>query len=48
MNQTLKKPSNTNAAQKNFYNIRDKIIKAVSSNQFPDDINFDNVIKSLT
>ena len=48
MNQTLKKPSNTNAAQKNFYTIRDKIIKAVSSNQFPDDINFDNVIKSLS
>ena len=48
MSQTLKTPSNKNAAQKNFYNIRDKIIKAVYANTFPDDVNFDNVIKNLS
>ena len=47
MNETLKTPTNTAAAQKNFYNVRDQIIKAVYSNTFPDTINFDNAIKSL-
>ena len=48
MNQTLKKPKDTKSAQKLFYSIRDQIIKAVSENQFPDTINFDKSIKSLT
>jgi len=48
MSQTLKTPSNKNAAQKNFYTIRDKIIKAVYANTFPDNVNFDSVIKSLS
>ena len=47
MSQTLKTPSNTNAQQKNFYNIRDQIVKAVYENTFPDQINFDNVIKNI-
>ena len=47
MTQTLKTPSNTNAQQKNFYNIRDQIVKAVYANTFPDQINFDNVIKNM-
>ena len=37
---TTKKPSNTNTAQRSFYTVRDQIIKAVSANMFPDDINF--------
>ena len=45
--QTLKKPSNTNSASKNFYSIRDQIIKTVMSNQFPDTITFDKAISSL-
>ena len=47
MKQTLKTPSNTNSATKNFYSIRDKIIKSVTENKFPDSVNFDKVIKSL-
>ena len=47
MSQTLKTPSNKNGAQKNFYNVRDQIIKTVYANKFPDTINFDSVIKSL-
>ena len=47
MNQTIKKPSNTNSSQKSFYSVRDQIIKAVSANTFPDTINFDNAIKNL-
>ena len=43
----LKKPSNENSAKKNFYNIRDQIIKAVYANTFPDNINFDKTIKGL-
>ena len=43
----LKKPNNTNSAQKSFYLIRDQIIKAVMCNTFPDYINFDNAIKNL-
>jgi hypothetical protein len=48
MNQTIKKPSNTNSAQKSFYSIRDNIIKAVYANKFPDEINFDDAIKNLS
>ena len=47
MSQTLKKPSDTNAEVKNFYNVRDQIVKAVYANTFPDTINFDDAIKSL-
>jgi hypothetical protein len=47
MKKTLKKPSNTESATKNFYSIRDKIIKSVAENKFPDTENFDKVIKSL-
>ena len=48
MSQTLKTPSNTNTAQKNFYSVRDNIIKAVYANTFPDNINFDEAIKKLS
>jgi len=48
MSQTIKTPSNTNSAQKLFYSIRDAIIKAVYANTFPDEVNFDNVIKKLS
>jgi len=47
MKETLKTPSDTESATKNFYSIRDKIIKSVAENKFPDDVNFDKVIKSL-
>ena len=47
-NQTLKKPSNANSASKNFYSIRDQIIKTVKDNKFPDNINFDKAISSLS
>ena len=43
-----KKPSNINNAKKNIYSVRDQIIKAVYANTFPDDINFDKVIKGLS
>ena len=46
-NMELKKPDNLNSAQKNFYTIRDKIIKAVTANYFPDGINFDSAITGL-
>ena len=42
-----KKPTNTNSAQRQFYTVRDNIIRAVGSNMFPDNINFDKVISSL-
>ena len=48
MSQTLKKPGNTDTAQKSFYSVRDQIIKAVYANTFPDNINFDAVIKNLS
>ena len=47
MKKTLKTPSNADSATKNFYSIRDQIIKSVAENKFPDTINFDKVIKSL-
>ena len=42
-----KKPSNTNTAEKLIYSVRDQIVKAVSSNMFPDGVNFDSVINRL-
>ena len=48
MNQNLKKPSDEKSSTKQFYNIRDQIIKTVKANKFPDNINFDQVIKSLS
>ena len=48
MNEKLNTPSNTNNAQKTFYSVRDQIVKAVYANTFPDNINFDNAIKSLS
>ena len=47
MKKTLKTPSNTDSATKNFYSVRDKIIKSVEENKFADTENFDKVIKSL-
>ena len=46
--QTLLHPSDTDSASKSFYAVRDQIIKAVQANKFPDDINFDKAIKSLS
>ena len=46
-NEILKKPNDINLSQKLFYSIRDKIIKTVYDNKFPDNINFDNAIDSL-
>ena len=43
----IKRPDDANSAKKNFYSVRDQITKAVYANQFPEDINFDKVIKSL-
>ena len=48
MSQTLKTPGNTSSAQKNFYSVRDAIVKAVYANTMPDNINFDDVIKKLS
>ena len=48
MSETIKIPSDTNSAQKSIYSVRDNIIKVVYANTFPDDINFDKAIKSLT
>ena len=47
MNQTLNIPKNVDSVEKNFYSIRNKIIKEVYSNKFPDDINFDKAIDFL-
>ena len=47
MKKTLLKPSDPKSVIKQFYEIRDKINNATKANKFPDDINFDNVIKSL-
>ena len=43
----VKTPNDIKSAQKNFYSVRDKIIRAVEDNTFPD-INFDKAIKSLS
>jgi len=47
-NQTLKKPSNANSSSKNFYSIRDQIIRTVNENKFPDNLTFDKAIASLS
>ena len=47
MNEILKTPSNTQSAEKNFYSVRDQIIKTVEENKFPDTINFDKVINII-
>ena len=39
--------SNTNTVQKSFYSVRDQIINAVSANMFPENVNFDKIIKGL-
>jgi hypothetical protein len=46
--QTLKKPSNTSNATKSFYSVRDNIENTCKSNKFPDSVNFDAAIKSLS
>ena len=46
-NEIVNKPKDINFTQNLFYSIRDKIIKTVYDNQFPDNINFDNAIDSL-
>ena len=43
----VKTPNDIKSAQKDFYSIRNKIISAVEANTFPDNINFDYVIKGL-
>jgi hypothetical protein len=47
MDMNLKSPNNPNESQKNFYSVKNQIIKAVNSNSFPEKINFDNSIMSL-
>ena len=47
MEQTIKTPIKISAAQNLFYSVRNQIIKAVYSNTFPDNINFDSSIKNL-
>ncbi len=47
MNESLKTPKDVDSVIKNIYSIRDKIIKEVYSNKFPDNINFDKIIDSL-
>ena len=44
----LKKPTNTNGAQRQFYNVRNQITNAVFANMFPDDVNFDRAIRQLS
>jgi hypothetical protein len=46
-NQNLKKPSNTNNAQRQFISVRDQIKNAVFANMFPDGVNFDTAIQRL-
>ena len=46
-NPSLLKPRNINAAQRNFYSVRNQITNAVFANMFPDNVNFDNVISTL-
>ena len=45
---STKEPRDKNSAKKNFNSVRDQIIKAVYANTFPENINFDKVIKGLT
>ena len=46
-NQGLHTPKDKNAATKQFYAIRNKIITNCAASKFDDSVNFDNVIKSL-
>ena len=46
-NPSLLKPRNVNAAQRNFYSVRNQITNAVFANMFPDNVNFDKVISTL-
>ena len=43
----LKNPRNTNAAQRQFYSIRNQIQQAVYANMFPESVDFDKVIGEL-
>ena len=45
---TVQKPTNIDSVIKDFYKIRDQIIASVYANKFPDNINFDKAIKSLS
>jgi hypothetical protein len=47
-NASLKRPANTNAAQRQFYAVRNQITNAVFANMFPDDVNFDRTIRQLS
>ncbi len=47
-NAKLNKPANVNAAQRQFINIRNQITNAVFANMFPDGVNFDRAIRSLS
>ena len=44
----VKEPEDMKSSKKNFYAVRDQIMKAVYENKFPENINFDKVIKSLS
>ena len=44
---TTNKPSNENRGQRLLYTVRDQIIQEVSSNMFPDGVNFDSAISKL-
>ena len=44
----LRKPTNVNGAQRQFYNVRNQITNAVFANMFPDDVNFDRAIRQLS
>ena len=46
--QTLKSPSSASTATKNFYTIRDAIVKNCRANKFNDTLNFDTVNKNLS
>ena len=46
-NVILKNPRNTNAAQRQFYSIRNQIEQAVYANMFPQSVDFDKVIGEL-
>ena len=48
MNQSLKKPRNASSSKNAFYSVRNNIIKYCYANKFPDGINFDNAINSMS
>ena len=47
-NVQAKTPINEISAQRTIYSVRDQIIRSVSANMFPDGINFDKAIVSLS